>query len=516
MANDKKSAKMHNTDMDTASDSIHIAEATTSNAQQRISKLDAVKHLISRLHPYAKLARPHIFALLAGIAFLATILMAFSTFLNGVSRNLESQLQVTRTESVALMDTNLRESILYSHLDKVLDTQLNNFTESYEDCLFRGLQTVDQQMFGLVYQKWDIVHKTFNWTLVNCGRLHRSPQLPQPTVQQAALTRWAQTSYRARRIAEKTLTPISHQVTSFRTWLSKHTGIQILEVPKPAEIETPRCCCISPPRYTDRMLPFGFILKCDQSSSCHLEYTPSVHEPSRKTEVTSYRIAKILRNLDGLRKYYDHIRLIQSFMPWVITPLLGLECFILLISAIAVLIFATIGPVETSMRAYNESLRHDLKDILPLLFFAAAHFAMVNLASCENEPKTRSPSHGDYDIVLAILVYMMLLAVAIVDPRPIRNAIKGLLRVSHDALADFRDPEKNPYLFVNGKVLSKSTWLTSSAEPLSPLAVVPIVLEGKTRAHYSTIATLSATSHVLKKRTRLTKNQATRHPTNQR
>jgi ABC-type uncharacterized transport system permease subunit len=388
-AAEAKSAKMRDTDMDTASDSVHIADATTSKAQQDISKLDVVKHLLGRLHPYAKLARPHIFAFLAGIVFLATILMALSTFLNGISRHLESGLQIARTESVALMDTKLREGILYGQLDKALDTQLNNnFTESYEDCLVRGLQMVDRQIFGLVYEKWDILHKTFDWTLVNCGRLHHLPQVPQPTVQQAALTPWAQTSYRARRIAEKTLTLISQKATSFRTWPSKHTSIRVLEVAKPARIETPRCCCISPPRYTDRVLPFGLILKCDQSSSCHLEYTPSVHEPSQMTEVSSDRIAKSLRNFDELRKLYDYIRLIQSFMPWVITPLLGLECFSLLTSAFAFLVFATIGLIETPMKAYDELLRRDLKEIIPLLFFAVAQFAMVNLASCEYESKT--------------------------------------------------------------------------------------------------------------------------------
>jgi hypothetical protein len=472
-AAEAKSAKMRDTEIDTPPDSLPNAGTTMSNAQQEISKLDAVKHCLDRLHPHAKLAHPHIFVLLSSIGFLVTTLMVLSTVLNGVSRHLESRLDVARTEGVALMDTNLREGILYGQLEKVLGTQLNNsFTESYEDCLVRGLQMADQQLFGLVYHNWDVLHQTFDWTLVNCGRLHHSPQLPQPPVQQAVLTRWALTSYRARRIAEKTLTLITHQMRSFNTRLSRHTGIHILEAPKPAQSETPQCCCIPPPRYTDRILPFGFILKCDQSSSCHLEYTPSVHEPNQKTEVSPEHIAKRLRKVSELRKVYDHIRLMQIFMPWVIIPLFALQSYSLFISTSVFLILTILSPVDKPKGPLREAMRRSLKETLPLMFFTVVQVVLVE--GCEDQLKLGT--HGREKIMTALLMAIAIAlsaisaAVTIHDPSPIYNAFKSLLQVSRDALVDFRDPEKNPYTIVKDKVFLKPTSPASSAKPLSPLA----------------------------------------------
>jgi hypothetical protein len=144
-------ARMLDTEVDNAPDT------TTSNAQREISTLDAVKHPLSRLHPHAKLARQYTFTLLVGLAIFSTIFALLSAGFNQSSKNVESRLQVARVEGLGLFVTNSRDGVLYGQLDKILDTQLSNVTESYEDCLVRGLQVADQQLFGRAYHRWDTV-----------------------------------------------------------------------------------------------------------------------------------------------------------------------------------------------------------------------------------------------------------------------------------------------------------------------------------------------------------------------
>jgi hypothetical protein len=401
-------ARMLDTEVDNAPDT------TTSNAQREISTLDAVKHPLSRLHPHAKLARQYTFTLLVGLAIFSTIFALLSAGFNQSSKNVESRLQVARVEDLGLFVTNSRDGVLYGQLDKILDTQLSNVTESYEDCLVRGLQVADQQLFGRAYHRWDTVHKTFDWTLMNCGRLHHAPQLSQATV---------------------------HQATN----------------------------CRGSPEHTTRFLPLGFLLKCDKFSSCYLMYTPSVHEPSHKTRVTDECLAKSMAKVCDLQKAYDLRRSMQCATARIATCHFGLG----IISLYTYMIFA----IWTC-----DELRHWLINEAPgLLFFAGMQLAAA--------PKQESPGDKDFLLWMVTMVPVLLSAITgctslphrVGDPidmghipHRVGNPIEGLCRVARDALADFRDPEKYPYVLVEGKVVTRPTSPTSPAQAPSPLASAPV------------------------------------------
>lgn len=464
-----ENARVPDAEVDSAPDILHDTETTTPNVQREISTLDAVKYLLIRLRPHAKLARPHVLTLLYGLVFLSTMFMGLSSAYKESSKHIESHLEIARDESFGLFLAYSADLDLDDRLDKVLNTQLsNNSPESYEDCLVRGLQVADQQLLGRAYHGWDTVHKTFDWALVNCGRLHHVPQLSQPTVHHASPKRWAQTTYRARRITEKTRTLITHQITSFQTWLSKHTGARSLKTPEPARTETPRYPRPGSTEHTTRFLSLGFVLKCDKLSSCHLMYTPSVHEPSHKARISSdcIQVAESLAEVTSLRKAYDLRRFKQHLMAWIATSLFGLG----LVTSYSYLIFV----IWTC-----DELRHWLISEAPdFLCLAGTQLAAAYLANCEYKSNQGSPRHNDFvlSVVTAVLPLLSAVILGFVGSlhQERANPIKGLCRVSRDALADLRDPEKYPYVLVEGRVILRPTSPTSPAQAPSALASPPV------------------------------------------
>jgi hypothetical protein len=295
-------------------------EATKSDVHQDVSEAKVRQHVRNRLHSHAKLAVPHLLVLLAGLAHLIATLVAFSIGLYDISGPLQSQLKVARLEAGAQCSMKYREEVLYVRLDEFRDTRLNNkYKETYEDCLARGLKLADQHLFGLGFQYADIRNQTIDWTVENCGRLHYTPQPSQPSVQQAALTHWAKTTYRARCIAEKTLTLITHHAKLFRAWLSKH-GVRSLKEPEPTLSGSRVSGGVASPRRTQ--MPFGFALQCDELSACRLVYAPSSGTPIDKVTVSNESIAKSMLKVKDLLTVYTSISVVQNFitriLPWLI------------------------------------------------------------------------------------------------------------------------------------------------------------------------------------------------------
>jgi hypothetical protein len=479
MEHNSATASAGDTKLGCASRNPHHACTTQSNVRQEVFT-EVQQRIRNRLRAHAKLTVPHILVLLAGLAYLTTTFMALSTGLADISGHLASRLKVTRLESLVQRTTKHREEILYDQLDKILNTRLSSsFMETYEDCLTRGLLVVDHHLFGQGFQYADIRVQTIDWTVENCGRLHYTPQLSQPTVQQTALTHWAQATYQAHRIAEKTLTVLTHQTTLFRMWLFKHTGVRFLETPELTQIEGPLSDGVASPGRTQ--LPFGFELQCNESSSCRLVYATNPGTSNDKPKVSLDSVAKSMRKAHDLRKVYTCIHMIQNIMGNFVSCLVALEVVCLGAYFMYTMIYPATARFfltrfsaadnEEAQRAVRMLSRYRTKEegclarcvtVQPPIM--AIHALAVSLQGIHEGL--------NLGILLAMIGVQMLIQffipmVNVPNIPDICRAFKGLCLVLHGA---WTDPDICAYIIHDGKTVLSTESPASPSHLLFPLA----------------------------------------------
>lgn len=96
--------------------------------------------------------------LFLGLAQIITTLTAASAGLQTFSGILKHRLDEASVEPRAQSSLKLREGLIYRRLDGLLNTQLSGTSsmETHEECLVRGLEIANYQLFGLGFQYEDI------------------------------------------------------------------------------------------------------------------------------------------------------------------------------------------------------------------------------------------------------------------------------------------------------------------------------------------------------------------------
>jgi hypothetical protein len=282
-----------------------------------------------RFYTKAKLAFPHILILFVGLAHIITTLTSASAGLQGLSATVKHSLDQASVELQAQSSLKWREDVLYHRLDGLLHTKLSlNPTETHRQCLIRGLEVANYELFNLGFQYEDIRDQSWEWAVENCGRLRHTLQARQLSVQQVVLMGWTKATYRFRRVTERAFSKIAEKTSSVQSWLSQKTGICFLKHPDQAGNHRSRSVPIEPeqPR-----MPFGYDLGCDEAgNNCWMYFNDIRGGDRKRTAISHEAIADRKRRIQELFKSYHSLDALRRTTASLVSWLLPLELLCLI------------------------------------------------------------------------------------------------------------------------------------------------------------------------------------------
>ncbi|KAF1918340.1 hypothetical protein BDU57DRAFT_195797 [Ampelomyces quisqualis] len=294
-----------------------VYEAKTSS---KIAGFSVSQQIQDRQHSKAKQALPHIAVLLKGIIFLTLIFAVFGIGFRLLSLQLESDLQRAEFAFRGHSNVRYREQLLYNRLDEITSTPLSaRFMEKHSDCLVRGVNHVNQQLFGVGLQYPDIRNQTIDWTTENCGRLHHTLQRVLPSVQQDNLTYWTRVFHQGRYLSAKAgevvlaiLRPLESFLSSYQAQMRKSMPSLSLRIPR--RIGANNKTISIRPALERATMPIGFALDCGESL-CRVVFTePPVEWASyNKTSTPAETITKTERKLCTLIKVNVAVDKLKTF-----------------------------------------------------------------------------------------------------------------------------------------------------------------------------------------------------------
>ncbi|EUC51182.1 hypothetical protein COCMIDRAFT_80422 [Bipolaris oryzae ATCC 44560] len=283
--------------------------------------------------------RPRVMLLAACLVYLTTTLFAFqisvASVLNLTSPEYERFNDQLQAHSSALR----KEQIVYSRLDNVLSSELNrSFMETHEDCLVRGLERANHELIGLGFRYPDVREQVMEWTMENCGRLQYAPQVVNeaPTPQEAALTYWASLSYRARRIAKKTLVLVKQKLGWVLGRLldsSQHEDVS----PRIDHAVTEQDMSTNDTVSSERVLPqipFGFVLQCQPDRPCRLSYSAGSTADFQELHISPETLKKLEQRTAELFAFNTILDQVRSIISQALRVVVYLEIFLLSLSVI--------------------------------------------------------------------------------------------------------------------------------------------------------------------------------------
>ncbi|KAF2822136.1 hypothetical protein CC86DRAFT_96275 [Ophiobolus disseminans] len=277
-------------------------KSSTSKTGQRPVKISKPRQPPNGFFAKTKRVHSRIIVLVVCLAYIATMFTTLHVGLQEISSSLKPRVENSRMEMQAQGNLRYRQKMLSSQLDDLEDKQLRtSYTETYEDCLARGLKQADANLFGLGFQYPNIRERSMEWATNNCKRLMYAPQVLQPTPQQVVLTQWARTTHEARRILEDVFEKTVDMVNS--AWVR---CIKVLETRTPNVTVTPVDTKV--PVYQSLVIrrrrrpemPFGFSLDCE-ASPCRLTYSET---SSDKAFVAHDELMHRVLKFDGLSTFY--------------------------------------------------------------------------------------------------------------------------------------------------------------------------------------------------------------------
>jgi hypothetical protein len=282
----------------------------------------------------ANRAIPQLWVIIACLAYIATSITAMQYGLYTTSAFLGARLDQAQVELKAQGDLLFREQLLYRQFDKVLGSQLSRgFMETYEDCLVRGISEADVHYFGLGFDYPDIRNQTVDWTTANCQRLHFTPQTSDKTPQQAVLTYWAKTTYRAHRLAGDVVSLVKQRVAvlwsrCLHTFQPRHSS-PIDEPLRSVETETAASNHSAASKRSK--MPSGFELHCEPSSPCRVAYTKPPGQATITAAISVEDIKKSVRKVTDISNLLVHIDILERVMEYLSTYTLGAEMLAVLV-----------------------------------------------------------------------------------------------------------------------------------------------------------------------------------------
>ncbi|XP_014562448.1 hypothetical protein COCVIDRAFT_84262 [Bipolaris victoriae FI3] len=291
-------------------------------------------------------ARPRVMLLTACLVYLTTTLFAFqisvASVLNLISPEYERFNDQLQAHSSALR----KEQIVYSRLDNVLSSELNRgFMETHEDCLVRGLERANHELIGLGFRYPDVREQVMEWTMENCGRLQHAPQVvnEEPTPQEAVLTYWASLSYRARRIAKKTLELVKQKLG----WVfcRRQDSDQHEDTSRTEHVAANEYMRTDDSISSERVLPkvpFGFALQCQPDLPCRLFYPAGSTADSQELHVSPETLEKLEQWTAELFTFNTTLDQMRSIISQTLRVVVYLEIFFLGLSVITFIYSLTI------------------------------------------------------------------------------------------------------------------------------------------------------------------------------
>jgi hypothetical protein len=275
-----------------------------------------------RFYAKAKLVLPHILILFVGLAHVITILTCASAGLQSLSSNLKHRHDKASLELQAQSSLQWREDVLYRQLDGLLHKQLSSTPmETHRQCLIRGLEVANYELFNLGFQYEDIRNQSWDWTTENCGRLHYTLQAEEPSMQQVVLMGWAKATYRLRRLTEMALANIAEKTGSVQSWLFRKTGVHFLKYPDQVDNHRPRYGTMEPEQ---ARMAFGYDLECDEAgNNCWLAFKNIGYEDRMRTTISHEAIAERKRKIRDLFKAHHYLetrrRMTASLVSWLVS-----------------------------------------------------------------------------------------------------------------------------------------------------------------------------------------------------
>jgi hypothetical protein len=247
-----------------------------------------------------ELARPRILIQMVCLAYLATLCTVFNIGGQAMRGYLQPHIHLANAQIEAAKRLANQENLLYTQLEGLLSHPLpEDFMESYEECLARGLTSASEQFFGIDFTQYpEVRYQTMNWTTENCDRLFHTPRVLNDSSGEATITYWTRATYTARQYATKALARLRRKTSLIRTWLAggKQSHVVIENKAENSSLDD----------FPQRLeMPFGFEAVCHLPSPCKLAYrnssvpTPATIDSGKITEEAK-RTAATFSELDEI------------------------------------------------------------------------------------------------------------------------------------------------------------------------------------------------------------------------
>lgn len=210
----------------------------------------------------------------------------------------------------ATLDNYTWDQFFYNRLEMLLDTPLNRCSmESYEECLFRGLNTAGDMFSGIDFTHNPYIrNQTADWITNNCGRLIHTPQLSTPERYVASSGDWERVSDKYRQYAVEAFSLIKDKTALLWVWWSGENS-QLDAVPIVLE-------STNTTRQLQRSLemPFGFSLDCEEPPPCRLVYTGQFYSSADETLTSEEAIDRARKEVKKWSWSFDRVLDINSYM----------------------------------------------------------------------------------------------------------------------------------------------------------------------------------------------------------
>ncbi|CAO2651929.1 Nn.00g002120.m01.CDS01 [Neocucurbitaria sp. VM-36] len=430
---------------DTASQ-MEDSETKTTDQQARLSKPSTTPN---RRRTKLKLAAPRMLLIISCLAYLTTAFVAIDFGLFSVSNFIKPRLQWATLEWRVHSSIAQLEMLLSTELDSLLSSQLSRgFLESHEECLARGLRTADDQFISFWLAYPDIRNQTMDWVMDNCGRLLYTPQVSDPSLQQAVWVYLAQASYRGRQMAQGVLEFVKQKTYWILDWLCNTDPVWDSPIYfERVSAYNPALTSLSQKQIRPKM-PFDFALDCDNYGPCRLVYPLLSGLPVEKAMISAEAVSKSMRKTHQLRTLTANLGALRRVANPLVSVFLLAQGFLLVIcDLIGAFVPETALPSTTTFEEGRPTIDTNL---LPISKATKLHvskeqkyvicFATIEVVSLLVSMFLEHATSSGSTLIMMLGVYMAMVGFSmligfLVPPRqlenvlPVRELVKELYQI---------------------------------------------------------------------------------------
>jgi len=296
----------------------------------------------------AKRSQSRILALSACISYVLFHCLGVDLGVRLIAGYAEPRLHQAEVQLQAVTNGLIRERLLHVKLDSLLDTTMGQcYTESYENCLVRGLYKANAVFLGMDFTQYpDVRNPTVEWIASNCGKIMHAPQLFAPETSKD----WVQTVSRLRWLAEKAFELFRYNTALLWCGWTKANPRLATKSPLAANpVVTKTTCKTASSSKISTEVPFGFTLDCGESL-CRLVYIG----PSNSTIDGQTLKQALVKAHKDIRKWTLPSERVIYISSYVISLLSLLQ---LLFGAVSLLMFAHSQPQSRSKLPLSKRIK---------------------------------------------------------------------------------------------------------------------------------------------------------------